>query len=51
LGAIYDQISLILTNQYEITFTTAKAVGTTNSLGVVATKEALVGDDTESVVY
>jgi Ca-activated chloride channel homolog len=51
LDAIYDQISLILTNQYEITFTTAKAVGTTNSLRVVATKDALVGDDTESVVY
>ena len=51
LDAIYDQISLILTNQYEITFTTVKAVGTTNSLRVVATNAALTGDDTESVVY
>ena len=51
LDAIYDQIFLILTNQYEITFTTARPVGTTNSLRVVATSGPLTGDATASVVY
>jgi VWFA-related protein len=52
LDAIYQQISVILGNQYEITFTTAKALGSTNSLKVVATDPtALTGEDTESVVY
>ena len=51
LTFIYNQISAILTNQYEITFTTSKAVGTTNRLGVVVTKAPLTGDATVSAVY
>jgi VWFA-related protein len=51
LEAIYDQIFQILTNQYEITFTTIRPVGTTNSLRVVATDAPLTGDATASLVY
>jgi VWFA-related protein len=52
LTAIYDAISKILTNQYEITFDTSQADGTTNSLKVVVVNQnGLEGEDTETVTY
>jgi hypothetical protein len=51
LTSIYNQISDILTNQYEITFTTSQAPGTAISLRVVATNGLLTGDATVSAVY
>jgi hypothetical protein len=53
LNTIYAQITQILNGQYEITFTTTKALGSTNSLKVVATDplSTLTGEDTESAIY
>jgi hypothetical protein len=53
LNTIYAQITQILNGQYEITFTTAKADGSLNSLRVLATQPVtlLTGEDTESVTY
>jgi VWFA-related protein len=51
LQAIYDQISNILSNQYEITFNTSQPAGTTNDIQVVVTDVALTGEDTETVTY
>ena len=55
LNTIYAQITQILNGQYEITFTTAKADGSLNSLRVIATQPAVIppltGEDTESVTY
>jgi VWFA-related protein len=51
LNAIYNQISQILTYQYEITFRTSRPDGTLNSLKVVVTDGGLDGEDTESIVY
>jgi Ca-activated chloride channel family protein len=52
LTEIYDTISKILTNQYEITFDTSQADGTTNSLKVVVVNQnGLEGEDTETVTY
>jgi VWFA-related protein len=52
LDAIYQQISVILGNQYEIIFTTTKALGSTNILKVTATDPTpLTGEDTESAIY
>ncbi len=51
LGAIYQQISAILTNQYELRFATTLPVGSSTTLGVGATQGALEGSDTSTVVY
>ena len=51
LNNAYLKISQILSNQYEITFTTLKSDGSVNSLTVGATSGALHGDDTVSVTY
>jgi Mg-chelatase subunit ChlD len=51
LNNAYLKISQILTNQYEITFTTLKSDGSVNSLTVGVTNGVLRGDDTVSVTY
>lgn len=51
LDPIYQQISDILSNQYEIIFAAGQAGGTTNDLKVVAISGTLIGDDTERVAY
>ena len=51
LSAIYQQISAILTNQYELRFNTSLADGSSTALGVGATQGALQGSDALTVVY
>lgn len=53
LEPIYQKISVILSNQYEIVYTptTPAADGTAKILKVIATDGALSGDDSESVTY
>jgi Ca-activated chloride channel family protein len=53
LDAIYDKISLILTNQYEITFLTSLPDGSSNNLSVVVTDPGtgFTGEDTKLVTY
>jgi VWFA-related protein len=51
LQSIYNQISQILSNQYEITFTTSQAAGTVNDIQVVVRSGPLNGEDTEAVTY
>ena len=51
LNNVYLKVSQILSNQYELTFTTARPVGTSNSLKVAVDTTVLQGDNTVTVTY
>jgi VWFA-related protein len=48
---VYFKVATILENQYELTFTTARSVGTSNSLKVAVDTTVLQGDNSVTVTY